>query len=114
MGANPEIVVVHVQSPLPGRASAYVQKKVLQDYYLTESQKATKVASLILKRYSVPHTEKHLVGEPGTTIAAFATGGKFDLVVMGSHGHGMLGNLMLGSVASKVLAKCKVPVLIIR
>jgi len=114
LSAKPEICLLHVQFPLPGRASAYVQRKVLQDYYLSESRKALKVATLMLNRAGVPYREKHLVGDPGTTIAAIASDGKFDLVVMGSHGHGMLRNLVLGSVASKVLAKCKVPVLVIR
>ena len=40
--------------------------------------------------------------------------GKYDLVVMGSRGHGDIVNLVLGSVATKVLAKCSVPVLLIR
>jgi nucleotide-binding universal stress UspA family protein len=33
---------------------------------------------------------------------------------MGSHGHSALGNLVLGSVVTAVLALCKVPVLLIR
>jgi nucleotide-binding universal stress UspA family protein len=33
---------------------------------------------------------------------------------MGSHGHGTLVNLVMGSVATKVLAHCKVPVLMVR
>jgi nucleotide-binding universal stress UspA family protein len=33
---------------------------------------------------------------------------------MGSHGHGTLANLVLGSVATKVLASTRVPVLLIR
>jgi nucleotide-binding universal stress UspA family protein len=33
---------------------------------------------------------------------------------MGSHGRGALGNLVVGSVTTKVLASCKVPVLIVR
>ena len=48
------------------------------------------------------------------TIAAQATKGDFDLLMMGSHGHGLLGNLVLGSVATKVMANCGVPVLIVR
>ncbi len=42
------------------------------------------------------------------------TDGGHDLVVMGSRGHGDVVNLVLGSVATKVLAKCTVPVLLIR
>ena len=38
----------------------------------------------------------------------------FDLLVMGSHGHGNVGNLVMGSIATKVLAGCKVPVLLVR
>ena len=37
--------------------------------------------------------------------------GGFDLIVMGTHGHTALENLVLGSVATKVLAISKVPVL---
>jgi nucleotide-binding universal stress UspA family protein len=33
---------------------------------------------------------------------------------MGSHGQSALGNVVLGSVASGVLARCDVPVLLIR
>jgi len=36
------------------------------------------------------------------------------LVVMGSHGHGSFGNLIMGSVATQVLANCKVPLLLVR
>ena len=56
----------------------------------------------------------HTVGHVGKSIAQLADEGKFDLVVMGSHGHGDLANLVLGSVATQVLAKTSVPVLLIR
>ena len=48
------------------------------------------------------------------TIAATASKGKYDMLVRGSHGHGSLGSLVLGSVASKVLAQCTTPVLLVR
>ena len=38
----------------------------------------------------------------------------YDLIVMGSHGHGAIANLVLGSVANKVVALSKVPVLLVR
>jgi nucleotide-binding universal stress UspA family protein len=54
------------------------------------------------------------VGPAADLIADTATKGRFDLVMMGSHGHGTLKNLVLGSVATKVLAQCSTPVLLIR
>jgi nucleotide-binding universal stress UspA family protein len=36
-----------------------------------------------------------------------------DLIVMGTHGHSALGNVVMGSVATGVLARCKAPVLLI-
>jgi nucleotide-binding universal stress UspA family protein len=53
-------------------------------------------------------------GPAGDNVAAAAEKQKFDLVIMGSHGQGTLGNLVMGSVAGKVLAHCKVPVLLVR
>ena len=49
--------------------------------------------------------------------AALAEGlaaGKFDLLIMGSHGHGALATLVMGSVTTHVLANSKVPVLLVR
>ena len=38
----------------------------------------------------------------------------YDMIIMGSHGHGALGRVLMGSVSSDVLAKCGIPVLLIR
>jgi nucleotide-binding universal stress UspA family protein len=54
------------------------------------------------------------VGAPGELIASTAAKGGYDLLMLGSHGHGALVNLVTGSVATKVLAQCKTPVLLIR
>ena len=54
------------------------------------------------------------IGPVADSIAAMADKGRFDLLMMGSHGHGSLGNLVLGSVATKVMAQCRTPVLLVR
>lgn len=47
-------------------------------------------------------------------IVAAAKRQKCDLIVIGSHGRGGIGQLLLGSVANKVLATCHIPVLVHR
>ena len=53
-------------------------------------------------------------GEPGPAIAQFAQREKVDLIVMGSHGRNALTNVVMGSVTTSVLARCRTPVLVIR
>jgi nucleotide-binding universal stress UspA family protein len=55
----------------------------------------------------------HAVGHAAEAIASVVDAEKPDLIVMGTHGHSALGNMLLGSVASGVLARCQVPVLLI-
>ncbi|HME26980.1 MAG TPA: universal stress protein [Acetobacteraceae bacterium] len=54
-----------------------------------------------------------LVGEPAAQILASANAGQADLIVMGSRGHGRLAGLLLGSVAQKVVALARCPVLVV-
>ena len=61
-----------------------------------------------------PFTEPMTDADIADTIAATASEGSFDLLMMGSHGHGTLGNLVMGSVATRVLAHCQTPVLLVR
>jgi nucleotide-binding universal stress UspA family protein len=51
---------------------------------------------------------------PGDAIAAYARTERLDLLVMGSHGYGALKAVVLGSVATRVAAKCKTPLLVVR
>ena len=44
-------------------------------------------------------------GHASNEIAELAHAGKYDLIVMGTHGHSALGNLVLGSVATGVLER---------
>jgi len=54
------------------------------------------------------------VGQAAEIITEMAKKGRYDLLILGSHGHGTLTNLVMGSVATKVLANCSTPALLIR
>ncbi len=53
-------------------------------------------------------------GNAVDAIIAFVESQKPDLIVMGTHGNSALLNVVLGSVTTGVLSRCKVPVLLIR
>ncbi|MCU0942609.1 MAG: universal stress protein [Hydrogenophaga sp.] len=113
-GGEHDVTAIAVQDPLPPRARAAVGAEIANSYYEEEANKVTAPVVKFLARHGITPKVLHKVGSPGELIAKTANAGKFDLVLMGSHGHGALGNLVLGSVATKVLAQCKSPVLIVR
>ena len=106
--------VLTVHTPLPGRATAAVGKAIVQKYYAEECEKVLAPVSKFLLRHGIDAKSNWKVGSAGTAIAKLAEQGQFDLVIMGSHGHGALATLVMGSVATQVLANCKVPVLLVR
>lgn len=113
-GSHNEFTVFTVVLPLPPRARAAVGADMAQSYYDDESEKVTTPIVTFLEHHKMALKVEHAVGHPGEAIAKAAGDGKHDLVMMGSHGHGALGNLVMGSVATQVLAHCKVPVLLVR
>ena len=114
LGDAHRYTLVHVTPAVPPRAAAVLDKAVLQSHYAEESEKVFKPIRTFFAKQKINAEYAAKVGPAADTIAALATKGKFDLLMMGSHGHGLLGNLVLGSVATKVMAHCETPVLIIR
>lgn len=107
-------VLITVQAQLPSRARAAVGKDVVETYQREEAERILAPSATFLTRHGINAKSIAKVGHAAEVIARTAETGKFDLLVMGSHGHGTLGNLVMGSVATKVLANSKVPVLLVR
>ena len=113
-GPAQEYTVFTVVPAVPPRAAAVIDKQTLQEYYADEAEKVLKPVRTFFEKQGLQAKTSFKVGHPAEAISKAATSGKFDMVVMGSHGHSSLGNLVLGSVATNVLAHCKVPVLLVR
>jgi nucleotide-binding universal stress UspA family protein len=109
-----DYAVFTVQALLPPRSRAAVGKEIVAKYYLDEAEKVLAPVTKFLLRHGIDAKSSWKTGHAGETIAEFAESGQFDLIIMGSHGHGTLVSLVLGSVATEVLAHCKVPVLLVR
>ncbi len=112
--AKNHYTLLTVQSPLPPRARAALGKEAVDSYYADETDAILAPVVKFLERHGVKAQSEWQVGTAGETIAKFADEGKFDLLIMGSHGYGSLGNLVMGSVATKVLANSQAPVLLVR
>ena len=114
LGTGHEYTIITVQPLLPPRARAALGKDVVEQYYDEESAKILQPVLEFLKGRGVEAQSIAKVGPIADTIIHAAQDGKFDLIAMGTHGHGALGRLVMGSVSSQVLAGCTIPVLLIR
>ncbi len=114
LGDAHQYTILNVAPAVPPRAAAVLDKAVLQSHYADESERVFKPIRTFFKKQKIGADFQARVGNAADTIAALATKGDFDLVMMGSHGHGSLANLVMGSVTTKVMANCGTPILIVR
>jgi nucleotide-binding universal stress UspA family protein len=109
-----EVVVFHVQSPLPPRVKTLVGASTVQDYHRDEAAKVLDPIKKFLDKHKLPYRASWVVGANAPEIVKAAEREKAHMVVMGTHGHGLLGRALLGSVAQRVLTDCTVPVLLVK
>jgi nucleotide-binding universal stress UspA family protein len=114
LGRQHEYTLIHVIAAVPAFAAEFLEHKALEDYYLEQAELVFHPIRGFADQQGWPVRLVHAPGQPAEVIAAMADGEHFDLIVMGTHGHSSLGNVVLGSVATGVLARSKTPVLLIR
>jgi nucleotide-binding universal stress UspA family protein len=114
LGDRDGLTVFTVVQALSQRAIAIAGGALTHGYYADEAECAFGPVREALDDPKRTVAYDWTTGQPGEEIARKAQDEEFDLVVMGSHGQTALANIVLGSVATQVLARCKVPVLLIR
>lgn len=113
-GPEDELVVLHVQPPVPPRVKALLGAAAVNDYYSDESRKVLDPIERFLKRHQLQFRTSWVIGSPTKELLAAAKREKAQLIVMGTHGHGLIGRALMGSVAQRVVADCDVPVLLVK
>ncbi|RZL96779.1 MAG: universal stress protein [Variovorax sp.] len=113
--ADNELVVVHVSTGVPGHVARHLSRDVLNDYYAEESAKVIEPVKAFLAKngidnYSVEQRHGHAAEE----ILKAAGAAHVELVVMGTHGHGIFGRALMGSVATKVISETDISVLLVQ
>lgn len=114
LGETHSYTALTVQPPLPPRAAKALGKELVNDYYAEESQKVLNPVHQFLETHHLDGQCESKVGHIAETISEMADTCGFDLLIMGTRGNGALAKLVMGSVATQVLAQCKLPVLLIR
>jgi len=113
-GAEDELVVLNVQPPLPARAAHMVGATVVQEYYLDDANKVLDPIRLFLDRHPIRYRCEWVVGSAAAEIVGACQREKAQMILMGTHGRGLLGRVVMGSVAQHVVATCDVPVLLVK
>ena len=110
---NLNVTLFYVDLPMLDRVAAALGEDRVAEIHRENSEDAVKSTRLRLKRARIPFDEAHTAGHAAHCIAKKAMQGKYDLILMGSHGRSALKNVLLGSVTARVLSESAVPVLVV-
>jgi nucleotide-binding universal stress UspA family protein len=114
LGSAQEFTALTVIAPVPPHVTGYIDRASLQQYYDDQANEVWKNVRSVADKQQWKTTCTTKIGNAADVIAATAKEGKFDLVMMGSHGQSALSSLVMGSVTSRVLAHCTTALLIVR
>jgi nucleotide-binding universal stress UspA family protein len=113
LGPSHEYTALTVVTPVPPHAARHLERNTLDGYYRDEATKVLDPVVAVAGKHGWNLTAVYRPGHAAEEIAALAEREAFDVVVMGTHGHSALGSLVLGSVASGVLARAAKPILLV-
>ncbi|MBU6188837.1 MAG: universal stress protein [Betaproteobacteria bacterium] len=95
-------------------ASRFVGKDAIDNYLRDESETDLAAARKALDKAGIDHDMIIRRGHVAAEIADAAARGRFDLIVMGSKGRSSLADLLVGSVATRVIELSAVPTLLVK
>lgn len=113
-GEDGEVVVLNVQMQMPPRVRSMVGAEAIAGYHEEEAAKVLEPIRKFLERKGIRARCEWKSGEVSAQIIAVATRTRSHMIVMGTHGYGVLGRAVMGSVATRVLAEAEIPVLLVK
>jgi nucleotide-binding universal stress UspA family protein len=113
-GSSIHLVHAHEEPRVYGEVALYVTPEKMRALQRAQCEAFLDRAEAELKGSGVRFTREALEGPVGRTIAEHAERLGCDAIVMGRHGESALGDMLMGSVAQKVLHASRLPVLLVR
>ena len=109
-----ELLTVHLPVPKLPRMHLVVGKNQIERYYQEEGEAMLAGAKKKLDAAGIRYNASILVGPIAETIVAHGKKTHCDLIFIGTHGRTAAGNMLLGSIATKVMHISTIPVLLVR
>lgn len=112
----PQVELVTVHLPVPhvgGFSGVVVTHEMIEQHYREEGQKAMAPSKEILDQAGIRYTPHILVGDIAKAIVEQADKAKCDMIYMGTRGMTAVSNMLVGSIATKVLHLAHIPVVLV-
>jgi nucleotide-binding universal stress UspA family protein len=110
-----EIHILNVQEPI--ESLEMLRFKLPRDIRKLQLRRAAdqmRAARVLLDRARIPYRTHALIGKVAETIVRFAKRRRCSTIIMGTRGFTAFGNLVLGSVATKVVHAARTPVTLVK
>jgi nucleotide-binding universal stress UspA family protein len=108
-----DLLTVHLPLPKVPNMGAFVSKEMIQKYYDDECGEMLAPSRAVLDAGGTRYAVHQRVGQIAETIVDHATESGADIIFMGTRGRSALASMALGSVATRVLHLCHIPVLLV-
>jgi nucleotide-binding universal stress UspA family protein len=113
-GMKAEVYLINVQAPIRLNAEPTLTPESIQKMQQAAGEQALQAARTVLDAAGVSYETQVSIGEVAPSIAQYAKEQNCSAIVMGTRGMGSVGNLILGSVATKVVHLVDVPVTFVK
>jgi len=108
------LITVHPEPVVYGEIQVYVTKEKMEALQIAHCQDIMQPAVRAAEAAGVPFSSEILTGDTAPVIVKRADELKCDGIVMGTRGMGVIGSLVMGSVATKVVHLAHVPVTLVK
>ena len=110
-----DVHLLNVQPPvMAGEISPNVATQTVENLHYDRGERTTASARALLDDAGIQYTFRVELGHIAETIARYVQNNQCEKIIMGTRGMSAMSNLMLGSVATKVIHLVDVPVTLVK
>ncbi len=109
-----ELAVINVQPVMPGRVTTMLGSAAVASYHAEEANKVLEPIRKFLDGQAVRYSCYSVTGAVVEEIVFAANKENAQMIVMGTHGHGLVGRALMGSIAQRLVVESVIPVLLVK